>query len=242
MSTGNTVIVDATKGVTVLAQVYYLTVTVLDSRFAPVPEAEIVAESLAGRAFTAAVSDGGGQAVLRVPATQVRLTARSLGVDVGSMTMQVTGDASVSFNVDVFTLDLTVIDGNGGSLPGAQIAIEADGRIFAFEVADAGGQLSVRLPVGTYTVRARFTAEYLYTHVDASSEATVALTSDVERTIQIGAYPPSVTGTVAFGFGLLAAALAAGLSWTFYTLGKRRGKTRASLETSVESEKGGETK
>jgi hypothetical protein len=158
------------------------------------------------------------------------------------MTVQVTRDASVSFSADIYTLDITVIDANGAALVGAQIAIEGNGRIFALEVTDAAGQLSVRLPVGTYTVRARFTAEYLYTHVDASSEATVALTDDVEKTIQIGAYPPPVTGTVGFGFGLLVAVLAAGLSWTFYTLGKRRGKPRTSLEAPVESEKGGEPK
>lgn len=241
VSSGTTVLVDSNETVTILADVYYLTVAVLDSRSEPVPDARVIADSSAGRTFMTEVSDSNGLALLRVPAIDIVFEAEWLGVHVGSMAYTVTGDASVDFTVGVFTLDVTVVDAAGAVLPGAQIAIQGGDRVFALNVTDSAGELSVRLPVGEYVVRARFTAEYLYTHVDASSEVSVVLTDDLERTIQIGAYPPPVTSTVAFGFGLLAVGLAGGLVVTLFLL-RRRGAPPTKPEAPPESGKGGEMK
>jgi len=237
VSTGTTVQVNANGNQAVLAKVYYLTVSAVDSRSKPVPGAQVVALSASGRIFTSALSDANGQAVVRVPGTTVLLQATWLGVPVGSMSVPVSSDATVAFPLEVYTLNVTVRDANGAPLQGAQVTVESGGRVFALEVTDASGAIAIRLPIGDYTVRARFTASYLYTFVDASDETTVALSQDTAKTLQLGAYPPPFTSTVAFGWILSLIVVAVVLSFVFYLLGKRRASRPAAPEAPKEPEK-----
>ncbi len=230
VNSGDTVILAANGNVTIVANVYYLSVSTVDSRSASVPDVRVVAVAASGRIFTAAGSDANGRAVVRVPATTVRLEAEWLDVPVGAMDVTVTGDAAVTFNLQVYTLQVRVVDANGAALAGPQVSVEANGRIFALETTNGSGLAGTRLPIGTYVVDARLTAEYLYTHVDALGEANADLSQDQTTTIRLGAYPPPVMSTVAFGIGLSLAVVGVGLSFLFYLLGKRRATARKPTE------------
>jgi hypothetical protein len=206
---------------TLRADVFYLEPVVKDSRALPVGGAEVTATLDGGGPMDEGVTAADGRASLRLPGASYVVSARWKGVEVLRVAQNVSGDTAADYPAKVFYIDVETKDAGGAPLSPVHVRALAGA-----EVRDAGyttdGKLSFRLPVGSYTVQARFVTSYYLTDVSWSAEKAIDLGADATAQFTVEVYPVPVYQTNAFYAALGAALLLLLFIFLFLRIRKKR--------------------
>ncbi len=151
------VTISSDDAVVLRVAVHYLDVHVVDSTGLDLEGAWITAlVGPSGAVREAVQTDDGGLVTLRLPVGDAVLYVTWMGSPVFSGNFSIDGDGDLAVTAGVFWPTLQVVDSQGVPLEGAQLteANSTTGRALASPVTDPDGEASVRLPLGTYQVRA----------------------------------------------------------------------------------------
>ena len=204
--------VTATNAIPIAANVVYPSLAVEDADGVPLAAATVFLTHPNGTLLPPIASGPAGYVNLtQVPAGTWPARVAWRGVDVFAADL-VLGDGPTVVAAEVYRLTVQVKDARGNALPGAFVsARDGSGLVFDADLTDRHGRVVLRLPAGTYTVRAAYrTANLGTTYAD---EKEIAVTVDASRTVDVTflGLPITLTNTVVFQvsvvLGLFALAL-----------------------------------
>jgi hypothetical protein len=147
--------VDANLQLVLTASVYYARYHLVDSRAAPVEGASVtISNASTGRIMGSPVSDADGNITLRVPEGIYDVLIVWQETEVFQAVRAVDSNDPAVLVVAIFYVDLHVQDTTNVALAGAMVTFTnaTTGRSMGSRVTDAGGNVSYRVPVGTYTL------------------------------------------------------------------------------------------
>jgi hypothetical protein len=213
--------VSASSPLVIATQVYYPTFQAEDDEGVALAGASLLFVHPNGETFGPFKTDGKGQVTLdQAPAGIYGVAASWRGVNVFTGSRDVSGDGVIAFRTAVYQLAVTAKAGDGEVLAGVFVSVEdATGLVFDAGMTDGNGTVVLRLPAGSYTVRARYVTEYLGSLYDSGTRsASLDLSASTEIVVTFSDFPLAVTTTFVFLFGLLYALTLVGLLALFYLL------------------------
>jgi hypothetical protein len=124
----------------------------------------------------------------------------------------------------VYQLTVTVRDNTGAPVMGAYVVLyNIYGVVYDFKATDFSGSVTLKVPVGNYTVNALYSTTYWYTPVTSTaSKGSVLVNSSESLTLMLSGYPPAITSTSAFlVIALSIVAIVAASLATYFVMKKR---------------------
>ncbi len=173
---------------TIVCNIYYLSITCLDSRDEPLPSSMVSVKSgLTGSILATSETDNEGKGLLRLPGgdlnTEVLWRDVLVYHDDGYVLGGTTADVLETYNCWVYYLDLNLVDSRDVPVVDALVSISQanSGLIFGTDKTDGNGSLVSRLPQGEYKV----TTIWMDIMVNATTHQ---LESDEELTLSAWVY------------------------------------------------------
>ena len=149
----------ANADIIISCDVFYVTIKTVDSKGTAVTDTQVlVLSNTTGSLIDSGRTDDKGLATLRLPMGSHRYLAFWKDIQVANGTgLTVTGDipdtSPYIITVQVFYAAVKVVDSRGYPLPQAQVTVTSQtGGVFDFQQTDAGGLVTVRVPVGTHMI------------------------------------------------------------------------------------------
>ncbi len=168
--------------------VYYLDLTVIDSRDTPVQGVSIDVE-YQDSLIESGTSDSDGGLRLRLPVESYTIKAEWYGVEVDSREYSMVheqGENELTIDSDIYYLTMNVTDAEEEILPGTRAEIYLDDSLLFSEVTDHTGTLTIRLPSEEYDI-------YLEWRDFDVGQTDIQLEDDLELTISTSVYWVDVT-------------------------------------------------
>jgi hypothetical protein len=218
----------------VVAAVYDVTINVVDDSGSPLSGAVVSITHPNGTVLPGLVTTGsnGDFSLSRAPAGGWGFTILWKTVNVYSSTVQISSSGPYTVKTMVYQFTVTVDDNTGHLLQGAYVVLyNSYGVVYDFKSTDASGTVTLKVPVGTYTVVGLYSTTYLYTPVSTSANKTgVVVNSSGSLTLTLAGYPPSIVSTSAFIFVLLGVAgVLAAVMATYFVMRKRSTRIQAGM-------------
>ena len=137
---------------TIVGDVYWVELTILDARDAPVSVAQVTLFHRAGLDFGTKITDDAGTVTYRVPIGFYDIDVRWRDSPVYSGPETLDSNDPVTLYVSVFYLDLTVVDSRSVPVEAAMVTVvnATTSANMGSAFTDADGQTTFRLPVGRY--------------------------------------------------------------------------------------------
>jgi hypothetical protein len=121
-------------------------------------------------------------------------------------TVRISSNGPYTIKTLVYQLDVQVLDNGKNPVGNAFIVIYTPlGDGVAINITDNAGYAVVRLPAGTYTIEAYYTADYWLTPAKTNATAQVTISQSTQQQVVLAEYPPAIWTT--YGFWLLVAAI-----------------------------------
>ncbi len=211
---------------TLVTAVYDTSIIVVDDTGSPLSGALVSITHPNGTVLPGLVTTGasGNISLTRAPAGGWGLTILWKTVNVFSGTVQVSSSGPYTVKTMVYQYKVTVDDNKGSPVQGAYVVLyNSYGVVYDFKPTDASGSVTLKVPVGTYTIVALYSTTYLYTPVSASANKTsVAINASGSLTLTLAGYPPSIVSTSAFLLLVLGiVGIVAGVLVTYFIMKKR---------------------
>ncbi len=211
---------------TLVTAVYDTTITIVDDAGLPLSGALVSITHPNGTLLPGFITTGtnGSFRISRAPAGGWALTVLWKTVNVYSGTTQVGSNGPYAIKTMVYQYRVTVDDNKGSPIQGAYVVLyNSYGVVYDFKPTDPSGSVTLKVPVGTYTIVALYSTTYLYTPVTATANKTsVSINASGSTTLTLAGYPPSITSTSAFIVVLLATvAIVVGVLATYFVMKKR---------------------
>lgn len=175
------VTVTASGTVTIAATVYYVSFTTLDSTGATVGGALVtVSEPVFGVVVEARLTDASGALTSRLPGGAYEVDVEVFGINVlADFALSVAGDGSIDLNLAVHPTTIIPVDSRDVPLEGATVALSTLGFSLV-ENAGLDGQVTFRLPAGSYSLAIRWmNAEVYADSIDVTGAGTLRVAADV---------------------------------------------------------------
>jgi hypothetical protein len=194
--------------------IFYHTVTVVDSRSVVLGDAAVSVVDASGVVLDVGITSEQGTTTLRLPEGSFSILGAWRGVSVLEEALAIDGDGSSTLAAEVFYLTVRVVDSGGNPLSGVIVAVEpmagTAGALLEFTRTD--GAAEFRLPAGSYLIIARLITTYQLTHVDVTVEAQTSLADgSAQVTLTMEGFAPPIHSTNAFNLSLLFVGIIAGL-------------------------------
>ncbi len=221
-----------------VAAVYDVTVNVADDSGAALSGAVVSITHPNGTVLPGLLTTGnnGSFTLSRAPAGSWGFTVLWKTVTVYSNVVQISSSGPYTLKTQVYIFTVTVDSNTGQPLQGAYVVLyNSYGVVYDFKSTDASGTVSLKVPVGTYTVEALYSTTYLYTPISSSVNKTgVAINSSGTLTLTLIGYPPSILSTSVFLILVIAiVAVAVAILATFFIMKKRMPKLLARFQRNV---------
>ncbi len=218
--------------------VYDPTILVVDDTGAPLSGAVVSITHPNGTVLPGFMVTGvnGNISLSEAPAGAWGLTILWKTVNVFSNTVQINSNGPYTLKTQVYQLKVIVDGSTGQPIQGAYVVLyNSYGVVYDFKATDASGSVTLRVPVGTYTVVGLYSTTYLYTPVSTSTNKTdVLVNSSGSLTLTLTGYPPSILSTSAFLVVLLAiVAIVAVVLATYFIMKKRMPKLLAKFQQTL---------
>jgi hypothetical protein len=206
--------------------VYNPTIVVVDDTGATLSGAVVAITNPNGTALPGFVTTGanGNISLTEAPAGAWGLTVLWKTVNVFSNTIQISSNGPYTIKTMVYQLKVIVNGSTGQAVQGAYVVLyNSYGVVYDFKATDASGSVTLKVPIGTYTVVGLYSSTYLYTPVTASTNKTgVVINSSGSLTLTLSGYPPSIFSTSEFlVLALAIVAVAAAILVTYLVMKKR---------------------
>ncbi len=214
----------------IAAQVYYPIFQAEDSEGSPLAGASLIFIHPNGEKLGPYRTNDSGQVTLsQVPVGTYAISAAWRGVDVFSGTEDVAANGVITIGTAVYQLMVTAKAANGQELAGVFVsAKDSTGLVFDAGLTSQDGIVVLLLPAGDYTVESRYITSHMGSLYDSGVASTlVELGSSTSITVTFSDFPPSLTTTFVFLFGLLYAATVVALVVAFLALSRKRAKGKA---------------
>jgi hypothetical protein len=170
----------ADVAVSLTAKVYYLALTIVDSRSKPVAFAELVAQHKGELVGSATTTSPDGKATLRLPVGDSSVIAHWFGVKVLDATQTISADSSAELKAAVFYVQARPQDSRNLPLADAQVEGWVNGALAAAGVTDPSGSAELRVPGASIEFRASWKGvQVLKDSKDVSGDAALILPSKV---------------------------------------------------------------
>jgi hypothetical protein len=186
----------------VVTAVYDVTVIVVDDTSAPLSGAVVSIIHPNGTAIPGFVVTGsnGNLNLTRAPAGGFLFTVLWKTVTVYDATVQINSAGPYTLKTLVYQLTVTVKDNTGVPVQGAYVVLyNIYGVVYDFKATDSSGSVTLKVPIGNYTVNALYSTTYWYTPVTSTaSKSSVFVNSSGPLTLTLASYPPAITSTSAF--------------------------------------------
>ncbi len=137
---------------TIVGDVYWVEMTVLDARDEPVSVAQVTLIHQDGLDFGTKITDDAGTATYRLPVGDYSVDVRWKDSPVYSGTQRIESNDPVTLHASIYYLDLTVVDTRSVPVEAAIVKVvnATTSANMGSAFTDADGQTTFRLPVGRY--------------------------------------------------------------------------------------------
>jgi hypothetical protein len=211
----------------VKAAVYDVSIIVADDTGAPLSGAVVSIIHPNGTVFAQLVTTGtdGSISLPRAPAGNWSFTVLWKTVDVFTGVVQLSSSGPYTIKTQVYQLAVTVDDNTGHPVQGAYVVLyNSYGVVYDFKATDSSGSVTLKVPVGTYTVEALYSTTYMFTPVTSSvNKTSVAVNSSGSLTLTLASYPPPLIQTSFFLVVITAiVGVAVAVVATYFIVKKRR--------------------
>ena len=114
-------------------------------------------------------------------------------------TVYVDSNGPYDLRTQVYQLTIKVIGNNGAPIQGAYVAVyDPSGIAYDLNVTDSLGDVSFKLPKGTYNIKAYFATSYCLSYIQTSASMDVILTETTTKNLVLTDYPPPIWTTLGF--------------------------------------------
>jgi hypothetical protein len=146
--------IDSTGDHTIVAAVYWVDITVLDSRDVPVASAIVTLRHSTGQDFGTIGTDDEGNVSYRLPGGSFSIDIVWQESPVHTGTLDVSSNDPWVLNVGVYYLELTVVDTTAVPVEGAIVTVTntTSGKGMGIHSTDDQGNTTYRLPTGVYAL------------------------------------------------------------------------------------------
>ncbi|MFQ6012354.1 MAG: hypothetical protein ACE5LS_01745 [Thermoplasmata archaeon] len=211
---------------TITTRVYYPVFQAEDSNGLPLAGASLLVVHPNGDKLGPFRTNEDGQVPLgQVPEGAYLVSAAWRGVAVFEGSMQVAGNGILAFRAAVHELTVAALDKDGQPLNGVFVTVrDSAGLVFDAGVTGADGTAVLLLPAGNYTVEAQYITSFMGSLYDSGMRSRqVELSGSTNVAVTFVDFPPALTGTFLFLFGLVYAASVIALLIGFLVLLRRKG-------------------
>jgi hypothetical protein len=186
----------------VVTAVYDVTVIVVDDTSAPLSGAVVSIIHPNGTAIPGLIITGsdGSLSLTRAPAGEFQFTVLWKTVTVYDATVQISSAGPYTLKTMVYQLTVTVRDSTGAPVQGAYVVLyNIYGVVYDFKATDSSGSVTLKVPIGNYTIDAFYSTTYWYTPVTSTaSKGSVLVNSSGSLSLTLAGFPPAITSTAAF--------------------------------------------
>jgi hypothetical protein len=177
-------VINSSSTFTLGAEVYYVTLTVVDSQDIGIEYSHVVAKHMVNRlVLDFGVANETGVLVLRVPGAEIDFEAYLADVRIGvAAGVDVNQDISVTIFASVYYITFTVVDSHDIALEGATVSVASGGGVpIASETTNASGMCVVRIPSAALVVTVSWQGVEVYDSVidPVTADATVVIDARV---------------------------------------------------------------
>ena len=124
-------------------------------------------------------------------------------------TLQIHSDGPYAIKTLVYQLDVQVVDNNKQPVSNAFVIIYTPlGDGVAVNITETAGNAIVRLPAGTYTIEAYYTADYWLAPTKANATAQITISQSTSKQVVLTDYPPAIWTTTGFWLLIIAIIIA----------------------------------
>ncbi len=222
--------VSASDPLIVVTQVYYPIFQAETAGGVALPGASLLFVHPNGDTLGPHKTNESGQVDLnQVPVGTYALSASWRGIDVFSGSVEVTDNSVITFGTAVYELTVTTESGAGERLAGVFVAVtDSTGLVFDAGITGADGTAVLLLPEGSYTIQSRYVTTHMGSLYDSGVMSTsVELSSSTSIAVTFSDFPPFLTNTLVFLFGLVYAATIAALVVAFLFLRRKKARGKA---------------
>jgi hypothetical protein len=211
---------------TLVTAVYDASIILVDDTGSPLSGALVSITHPNGTVIPGLIVTGvtGNISLTRAPAGSWGLAVLWKTVNVFTGTVQVSSIGPYTVKTQVYQYKVTVDDKNGSPVLGAYVVLyNGYGVVYDFKPTDAAGSVTLKVPVGTYTIVALYATTYWYTPVSTSANKTaVNINASGSTTLTLANYPPSILSTSGFLLIVLATVGVAGAALVTYFIMRKR--------------------
>ncbi|MGC8655975.1 MAG: hypothetical protein ACP5TG_05750 [Thermoplasmata archaeon] len=173
--------VSSNSSINVTLPIYPVSLTTLDSRNSTVSFVQIeVYNSLMNGYESNISSDSNGVAFIALPAGEYYVKAFYLGTEIYASTFNVSGPLEINLHTDIFYLTILAKDNQNSTISSAFIEIYKNGTLIQSGITGNNGMLVVRLPKGSYEIKAYFIGNYLLTPEKQSEIFNITVNSSAQ--------------------------------------------------------------
>jgi hypothetical protein len=125
-------------------------------------------------------------------------------------TLQIHSNGPYTIKTLVYQLDVQVVDNNKQPVSNAFVIIYTSlGDGVAVNITETTGNAIVRLPAGTFTIEAYYTADYWLTPTKANATEQITVSQSTLKQVVLSDYPPAIWTTTGFWLLIIAVIIAA---------------------------------
>lgn len=141
------VIIQGAGQVDVIADIFYINLTVIDTMEETIADVKYITYSPIGTVISAQTLDGEGNGILRLPVGQVRLIIHWKGILVYDSQINIDGDADLDLVVSVHQIEFNILDSHSLPLPLARVNIylNSTGELISTGITNTSGSLILRI-------------------------------------------------------------------------------------------------
>ena len=222
--------VSASDPLVLVTQVYYPIFQAETAGGVALPGASLLFVHPNGDTLGPYKTNENGQVVLsQAPLGSYEFSVSWRGIDVFAGSANVMNNGMIPFSTAVYELTVTTESGLGEPLAGVFVSVtDSTGLVFDAGVTGADGTVVLLLPEGGYTVQSRYVTTHMGSLYDSGLVSTsLDLSGSTSVAVTFSDFPPSLTNTLVFLFGLVYAATIAALVVAFLILRRRKAKGEA---------------
>ncbi len=150
-----------TSELTLPCQIYYLTVTAMDSDDHTLQSVQVNFH-IEGEVYFSEVTDTDGSLVIRLPMEEYLMTFEWRGFTVGEMTSMVDDDRTVEVRLSVYNVDITTVDSRDENVSDTVIEFVHNGEIFEILRTSETGNVSLKVPNAEFEIIVRWQGVEIY--------------------------------------------------------------------------------
>lgn len=187
---------------TILCNVHYPTIKIVDDTNQTLPDAEVYFTSPNGTITVPPIyTDATGIINLtQAPAGNYAFTIMWKGIKVQDTSVTINSDGPYTIRTKVYQVTVNVLGNDKTSINGAYVIIYTQSGIgYGLELTNQNGQATFRLPEATYRIDVRYSTVYWLTAVTSNAtQPNVPINSSRTIDIALQDYPPPIWMTIQF--------------------------------------------